>query len=450
MGYDKRNVLRGKCKKCKCKEFTERNVKCECGHVPTAHEAIDNGVGGSVEFRDRVESSQQLSYAGAVMKKTDLETPRVTTISQQHPASHLDQLPVPAPSPKQALCRFCSGLYLSEFGVCPFCVEQCKNPSCTNLKFIDNNYGKFDYCSPSCRDKDLLTKYNKKLEEDLTEGYSTYTRKKNQDILPHRESHYKALPPTVTTGGGLTISQHDKDGQNTTANTKPSTCSTISVDTFYGSATATSNGSQQAQRRYSKQLPKNLNTVLHFSKTLWAKEEKTGLSITGIAVGTAAELQWLDVIIGTTTPRRSFNNNMDYAKMVDALMAEDMVEVWREYDFKLIVTQINRKVKTKDKMIAFFIPHHAEIQEYGLQLLDYDNLVMLRVSSGKMADQCGIKDSDIVEWFGIVDKKEIAKFTLTAARKKEPIKVACEHLKSSPDCIGLVLVVKRINIVNLV
>ena len=78
---------------------------------------------------------------------------------------------------------------------------------------------------------------------------------------------------------------------------------------------------------------------------------------------------------------------MDYAKMVDALMAEDMVEVWREYDFKLIVTQINRKgqciytnddlplrfyaVKTKDKMIAFFIPHHAEIQEYGLQLLDY-------------------------------------------------------------------------------
>ena len=75
---------------------------------------------------------------------------------------------------------------------------------------------------------------------------------------------------------------------------------------------------------------------------------------------------------------------------------------------------------------------------------------MLRVSSGKMADQCGIKDSDIVEWFGIVDKKEIAKFTLTAARKKEPIKVACEHLKSSPDCIGLVLVVKRINIVNLV
>jgi len=74
---------------------------------------------------------------------------------------------------------------------------------------------------------------------------------------------------------------------------------------------------------------------------------------------------------------------------------------------------------------------------------------MLRVSSGKMADQCSIKDSDIVEWFGTVDN-EIAQFTLTKARKKEPIKEACERLKSSPGCIGLVLVVKRTTILTLV
>lgn len=75
---------------------------------------------------------------------------------------------------------------------------------------------------------------------------------------------------------------------------------------------------------------------------------------------------------------------------------------------------------------------------------------MLRVSSGKMADQCSIKDSDIVEWFGTVAKNEIAQFTLSKARKKEPIKEACEHLKSSPGCIGLVLVVKRTTILTLV
>jgi len=77
MGYDKRNILRGRCKKCGCKEFIGINVKCECGHVPTAHETIDNGVGDNVGFRDRVESSQQLSYAGIVTKR-DLEAPRVT------------------------------------------------------------------------------------------------------------------------------------------------------------------------------------------------------------------------------------------------------------------------------------------------------------------------------------------------------------------------------------
>ena len=75
---------------------------------------------------------------------------------------------------------------------------------------------------------------------------------------------------------------------------------------------------------------------------------------------------------------------------------------------------------------------------------------MLRVSRGKMADQCNIKDGDIVEWFGTVDKNGIAQFTLTKARKKEPIKEACKHLKSSPGCIGLVLVVKRTDIVTLV
>ena len=82
---------------------------------------------------------------------------------------------------------------------------------------------------------------------------------------------------------------------------------------------------------------------------------------------------------------------MGYAEMVDTLKAEDMVQVWREYDFKQIPALIKKKglhtytqytnddglslqVKNKEKMIAFFIPHHAEIQEYGLQVLDHVSL----------------------------------------------------------------------------
>ena len=76
--------------------------------------------------------------------------------------------------------------------------------------------------------------------------------------------------------------------------------------------------------------------------------------------------------------------------MVDTLKAEDMVQVWREYDFTQIAAQIKKKgshtyaqytnddglslqVKNKE-MIAFFIPRHAEIQEYGLQVLDHVSL----------------------------------------------------------------------------
>ena len=35
------------------------------------------------------------------------------------------------------------------------------------MKFYDQMYGIFNYCSPSCRDNLLLPSYNKKLQEDL-------------------------------------------------------------------------------------------------------------------------------------------------------------------------------------------------------------------------------------------------------------------------------------------
>ena len=65
-------------------------------------------------------------------------------------------------------------MYLSELEFCPYCPQElCKNPTCKKIRFTDALYGHFDYCSPSCRDKDLLSEYNKKLERDLNEGYSS-------------------------------------------------------------------------------------------------------------------------------------------------------------------------------------------------------------------------------------------------------------------------------------
>lgn len=37
MGIDSKGVRRGGCKRCDCKDFYSKSVKCRCGHAPTSH-----------------------------------------------------------------------------------------------------------------------------------------------------------------------------------------------------------------------------------------------------------------------------------------------------------------------------------------------------------------------------------------------------------------------------
>ena len=45
--------------------------------------------------------------------------------------------------------------------------QPCKARGCYKLSHYDPRVGEFDYCSPSCRDKDLLSKEKKRLLDDL-------------------------------------------------------------------------------------------------------------------------------------------------------------------------------------------------------------------------------------------------------------------------------------------
>ena len=123
-------------------------------------------------------------------------------------------------------------------------------------------------------------------------------------------------------------------------------------------------------------------------------------------------------------------------------------------------------VKNKDNTKAFFILKQLESQEYGLNQLDdvrdamscfyryiccvflsQEKLVLLKVTPGSAADQCGIKDNDILQFFGVVHSTMPESFVLTEVKKKDaalPIQEAFCKLKSSPNSVGLVLVVKRI------
>ncbi len=49
----------------------------------------------------------------------------------------------------------------------PPVIRSCGAPDCTDLCYYDPSVGEFDYCSPSCRDKHLLPKEKKALQDDL-------------------------------------------------------------------------------------------------------------------------------------------------------------------------------------------------------------------------------------------------------------------------------------------
>ena len=241
MGFDKQKIWRGKCNKCDCQEFIGKNVKCICGHVPTVHEISGDG-GAAGPPRDRVEIHSQHSYIGALKGKDDLGTPHVTTVdyqgsirlffkylfyifvlvSHQPPVGYGDQS---SPHVSSQQCITCRGVYPVELGICPYCPkEQCKNPSCKCFKFTDPMYGQFDYCSPGCRDKDLLPGYNKKLEKDLNEGYSSYAR--GNSLSPNESngavllSSTRSTPPLTrpaitSTYAAVAASQNSKHGKST-------------------------------------------------------------------------------------------------------------------------------------------------------------------------------------------------------------------------------------------
>ena len=46
-------------------------------------------------------------------------------------------------------------------------LPECAASGCKNFVYHDPLLGKFDYCSPKCRDEHLLPSYNKKLKEDI-------------------------------------------------------------------------------------------------------------------------------------------------------------------------------------------------------------------------------------------------------------------------------------------
>ena len=76
-------------------------------------------------------------------------------------------------------------------------------------------------------------------------------------------------------------------------------------------------------------------------------------------------------------------------------------------------------------------------------MLLQDKLGLLKVTPKSVADQCGIKDNDILQFFGVVHTTQLETFTLNEVKEKNTVTKACQKLKSSPNSVGLVLVVKR-------
>ena len=112
MGVDKQGKDRGGCKEegCDCAEYerTDKSAKCgACRHVPAKH----------------------------VLKGITRPPAGFTT------------------------CFRCQKFYSEEkHGMCYHCHQRppCTTPSCNEPSFKDPDFGIFAYCSPECRDRDLV------------------------------------------------------------------------------------------------------------------------------------------------------------------------------------------------------------------------------------------------------------------------------------------------------
>ena len=134
MGIDKQGKDRGRCKEvgCNCEDYTrpEKSAKCEtCKHVPAKHELKG----------------------------------------------------ITRPPPGYTTCFHCQKFFSEEkHGMCfqcnrrPECKAGCGQPS-----FMDPQFGEFDYCSPECRDKDLIEsgKAKENIQTTLTRLRDQYQRK---------------------------------------------------------------------------------------------------------------------------------------------------------------------------------------------------------------------------------------------------------------------------------
>ena len=67
----------------------------------------------------------------------------------------------------------------------PYQYPMCAAEGCNNPAYFDNAVGFFDYCTPECRNRDLLPKERKRLEDDLKSFYDNIRASTvGRDITP--------------------------------------------------------------------------------------------------------------------------------------------------------------------------------------------------------------------------------------------------------------------------
>ena len=102
--------------------------------------------------------------------------------------------------PGHERCRSCREVYSAEtLGLCPRCYprKDCKNAGCSKPAYFSHMFytcGPFDYCSPQCRDQDLVQ--------------SGWAKQHSEDMLDQlRQSHKEALHREMHARGGSSMKQ---------------------------------------------------------------------------------------------------------------------------------------------------------------------------------------------------------------------------------------------------
>ncbi len=78
----------------------------------------------------------------------------------------------------------------------PPATDPCSAPDCSKPCYYDPSVGEFKYCSPACRDKHLLPKEKKSLQDDL----KAFEYEVKQYVLPVTGEKHRAGQPATTSG----------------------------------------------------------------------------------------------------------------------------------------------------------------------------------------------------------------------------------------------------------